>query len=748
MTTTIKNNLYCSLFLVFLAVISGFSQSEIKGSQKVGLVLSGGGAKGLAHIGALKAIDSLGVKIDYIAGTSMGAVIGSLYASGYSGKELEQLFQSVDFEVLIGDEIARSSKSFFERTKKERYALALPFDDFKVQLPSALSKGQNVYNLLSRLMMHVSDVESFEELPIPFFCIATNIETGEQVIMDEGSLPKAVAASGALPSLFQPIQLGDTILMDGGVVNNYPIDELRAKGMDVIIGVDVQDSLATRDELRSAPDILIQINNYRTIKSMNGKAEETDIYIKPDIKDFSVVSFDQGQKIIRNGEIAAFNKIEELFPLKNTRKFKEPLKKVQITDSIKISAIRIKGNERYSRAYVKGKLKLESGNTYSYNTFIKGINNLSGTDNFSSILYEFIPIDDAYILDLDLIENDQTTTLKVGLHHDDLYKTAAIANITQKRLLTNDDVASLDLIVGENLRYKFDYFVDKGFYWSFGVRARHDEFENTVDASLLLSEEQQQELNVQNLAIELSDFTNQIYFQTLFRRDFALSMGAEHKHLKIASETVVINEEDEEQTLFENSDFVSVFGNLYFDTYDDKYFPTKGFLFDGNFKWFVSSSDFNNNFSPFSFAKAKIGYAFKLAPNISTRIGSEGGFKLGEDSNNSLNFAFGGYGNDFINNFISFYGYDFISITGNSFVKGTIDLDFEWTKNHHIALGANYGNLGDDIFEDQEWITSPDFSGYALGYAYESIFGPVEIKYTWSPESNNDIWFFSVGYWF
>lgn len=750
MIITIKNKTIYSLLLLVCISFQTYSQpSNNMEDLKVGLVLSGGGAKGLAHIGVLKTIDSLGIKIDYIAGTSMGAVIGSLYASGYSGKELENIFEDIDFTALIGDEIPRASKSFFERNKKERYALSLPFDNFKVQLPSAISKGQNVYNLFSRLMLHVSDIDDFHDLPIPFFCIATDIETGEQVVIDTGSLPKAVAASGALPSLFQPVQIEGKILMDGGVINNYPIEELRAKGMDIIIGVDVQDSLATREALKSAPDILIQINNYRTINAMKDKADKTDIYIKPDITDFSVVSFDEGKQIIKNGEIAAKDQIIELYKLKDTREASQPLRKFQLNDSIRISSIRINGNDRYSRAYVKGKLKLESGNSYTYKTFIKGLDNLAGTENFSSILYEFIPSEgDSLRLDVDLIESKQTMDLKVGLHHDDLYKTAALVNVTKKKLLTNDDVASLDLIVGENLRYHFDYFIDKGFYWSFGLRSRYDEFDKTINSSLLLDEEQLQSLGVQKLAIELSDFTNQIYFQTLFRRDFALSLGAEHKHLRISSETIVLNDDNEEQSIFENSDFVSLFGTLYFDTYNDKYFPTKGFLFDGDFHWFISSSDYNNNFSPFSFAKVKLGYAFKLLPNLSAVIGSEGGFKLGEDSNNSLNFAFGGYGNDFINNFISFYGYDFISVTGNSFVKGNIDFDLEWTNNHHVSLGANYGNLGDDIFTNTEWASAPDFSGYALGYAYESVIGPIEVKYTWSPEAKNNIWFFSVGYWF
>src|SRR5690606_9149827 len=128
----------------------------------------------------------------------------------------------------------------------------------------------------------------------------------------EGNLAQAVAASGALPSLFQPVIIDDRILIDGGVTNNYPVDELRAVGMDVIIGVDVQDGLADREELNSAPDILLQINNYRTINAMKQKAKKTDIYIKPDVTNFTVISFSEGQKIIDAGENAALERYHDL----------------------------------------------------------------------------------------------------------------------------------------------------------------------------------------------------------------------------------------------------------------------------------------------------------------------------------------------------------------------------------------------------------------------------------------------------
>ena len=235
------------LVLVHWAVIAqdstavDFSKIPQGEELKVGLVLSGGGAKGLAHIGVLKEIEAAGIEIDYIGGTSMGAIIGGLYASGYNAHQLDSIFESVDFEKLIQDDLPRSAQSFYERADRERYAIALPFEHFKVSFPSALSKGQNIYNLFTQLTHHVKETDDFAALDIPFFCVATDAEKGQAIILDKGCLPEAITASGALPSLFSPVLLDDRVLIDGGVVNNYPVEELRKRGANFIIGVDVQD---------------------------------------------------------------------------------------------------------------------------------------------------------------------------------------------------------------------------------------------------------------------------------------------------------------------------------------------------------------------------------------------------------------------------------------------------------------------------------------------------------------------------
>ena len=287
-----------ALFFLLLAINQfSFSQDTIK-KPKIGLVLSGGGAKGFAHVGVLKVIEEAGLKIDFIGGTSMGAVIGGLYASGYNATQIDSIVKVTNFDTLLMDYIPRTSKSFYEKRNDELYALVLPFNKFKIGAPQSISKGMFNYNLFNQLTFHVRHIRDFNQLPIPFLCIATDIEHGEQVIMNKGVLAQALYASSALPSVFSPVIIDNKFLIDGGITNNYPIEEVRKLGADIIIGVDVQNGLRERDELRDGTKILFQINNLQMINKMKKNSKDTDIYIKPDIKDYGAVSFEKAKEII------------------------------------------------------------------------------------------------------------------------------------------------------------------------------------------------------------------------------------------------------------------------------------------------------------------------------------------------------------------------------------------------------------------------------------------------------------------
>lgn len=736
-------------FIFFSGVVLSQDQEEVQKDLKVGLVLSGGGAKGLAHIGALKVIEESGIRVDYIGGTSMGAIVGALYASGYSANQLDSIFNEVDFNTLIQDDIPRSAKTFYEKDESEKYAITLPFDHFQIGFPSGLSKGQNVYNLLSKLTLHVSDIRDFDKLPIPFFCIATNVETGKEVIIDKGYLPRAITASGALPSLFSPVVINDTVYVDGGVVNNYPVDEVREKGVDVVIGVDVQDSLKTRKKLKSAFDVLVQINNYRTIEDMVEKRERTDLYINPNINDFTVVSFNEGDKIIQAGVDEANTLRAELDKIASkqttTRKQKVDFFK---KNSIYINTVEIQGNENYTRAYILGKLKLKVPADITYERFNEGVNNLSATGNFQDINYRLVKNEDeTYKIVFTIRESESKMSIRLGAHYDDLYGTAALMNVTRKRVFTNNDIASFDFVVGDNIRYNFNYYIDKGFYWSIGLNSRYNFFSKDVAINFLSPELPPAENSRLNkLDLEYEDFTNQIYLETLFRRSFLIGAGLEHKWLRYLSETIGIDEDGNPRTVFENTNYLSTYGYLRYDTFNNSFFPREGFFFNGDFHLYLLAEGDNKDFDQFSIAKAQLAYAQSFTSKLSAVISTEGGFKIGGNETRSLDFFLGGYGYNGINNIRPFYGYESLSLRGDTYLKSSLTIDYEIFKKNHINIAANIANVGDDLFTDGKWIDGIDYSGFALGYGMETFLGPLEVKWAFSPERDESEWHIAAGF--
>ena len=733
---------YCLMAVAFFLLPIISKAQEATKRPKIGLVLSGGGAKGFAHIGVLKVLEQAGVKIDYIGGTSMGAVVGGLYASGYSATQIDSIFTNTNFDELLQDYIPRSSKSFYEKRNDEMYAISLPFNKFKIGIPIALSKGMYNYNLLAKLTHKVRNVRDFNQLPIPFVCVATDIEKGEAVILDKGYLAQAMMASSAFPSLFSPVVIDGKLLIDGGVTNNYPADEVRKMGADIIIGVDVQDDLKDRKSLTDATRILVQITNLEMIRKMKEKIKITDIYIKPDISDFGVISFSDGAAIVKKGEEATLAVYDQLKKLTDASQ-KPPLHNLHVTkDTIHLNNIAVNKLDKYTRAYIMGKLKLKAGKDFTYEDLKMGINNLNATQNFSNINYTIEKVNNKDELKINLTENKTKTYLKFGLHYDGLYKSAALINFTYKKGFLKNDVLSFDLGLGDNIRYNLDYYVDNGFYFSYGFKSRYNSFNRNLTTDFnngqLLSQ-----LGLNNINIDFKDFTNQAYIQTVFIQKFLIGLGLEYKYLKIESPTL-----QNTSPVLEKSDYLSAFGYMKYDSFDNKYFPKKGWYFYGDVQSFLHSSDYTKTFNKFSIFKGDIGIAQTFYNKVTLKVQTEAGFSVGRESVHFFDFVLGGYGYNTINNFKHFYGYDFLSISKDSYIKSCFTVDYEVYKKNHLNFSANYANADDKLFKTDDWLTKPKYTGYAIGYGLESVLGPIEVKYTWSPELSKGFVWFSVGFWF
>lgn len=731
------------IFLFVLVVEIGFSQEfQAELPPKIGLVLSGGGAKGFAHVGVLKVIEQTGLKIDYVGGTSMGAVIGGLYAANYSANEIDSIIKTIDFMTLLQDIVPRSQSPFFEKQYGENHLITFPVNSkHKIRLPKAIATGQSVYNKMNALFEHVNTITEFDKLPIPFFCVATDLESGKYVLLEKGHLPEAIRASASLPTLLEPVEMEDRSYIDGGVSNNFPVEEMRSKGATIIIGVDVQGKLEKEEDINSVVDVLNQIINFQMYAKDDEKVQELDIHVKPNTQNFSVTSFDKTLEIIAEGENVAnekravFEKLAMLQKQANVQPLK-PVKKTAIKRHI--SKIEMNSLEHYSRAYILGKMNIEVGDSLSYEEVNEKIDRLSVGNDFDLIKYKIEKLSDwENELRLDIIENKTLSFVKVGVHYDPLYKSSVLLNYTTKHMIQKNDIFSTDFIFGDNIRLNMNYFVDNGFYVSYGVSTRFNNFDANVrfDGDV-----------VNRISKDYSDFTSMLYSQTTFNRKFAVGLGLEYKLLDISTRSLV-RENSKEKSYFEKSNYLNSLAYLKLDTYDRISFPKSGFLVDGEFKYFMGSTDYNDNFTPFSQAKLKLSVVETISDKLTFHLTTEGGVTFQENTSNQFLYTLGGYGENLINNHIPFYGYEFEYYQDHSYLKGMLEVRYEMFKKHTLGFIANYARTDIDVFNDGA-VFQDILSGYAIEYGYLSVLGPVRVVRDWTPDINKGNWYLSIGLWF
>ena len=730
--------------LLLVAFLCNYAQER----PKVGLVLSGGGAKGFAHIGVLKELEKANVQIDYIGGTSMGAIIGGMYAAGYSADQIEKLIRDIDFLSVIQDNVPREETPYFEKVFLGKTAVTLPVKKGNIGLPLGLSKGQNVLNLLTEILSPVDEISDFSKLPIPFFCVGTDIETGQEVILENGSLPLALRASGSFPTLLNPVEVKGRLIVDGGVANNFPVDIMREKGVDIIIGVNVQGTLLKRDELTSVASLLSQIVNFQMYRKSDEQIGNLDIHIHPDISEYTVVSFDDKEAILKEGDRKAkqFRSIFiEIAKKQGNQKIKKHvIKSKPRNKKFLIDRIILKGNKNYTQDYVLGKLRLKEGDSVSYHEISKKINALTATKNFQRVDYSLEKSFEGKKINIIVKENDIKTFLSLGIHYDNLYKTGVLLNYNHKKMFFKNDELSFDVVIGDNIRYDLEYLIDNGYLLSFGVASRFNSFNSEV----LFNEN-----NLNKINVSYSDFTNKAYFQTTFSKKTAFGAGIELKTLKVSSDTFLTNDEE---TLFDQSVYFNPFAFLHVDTHDKNALPTKGFSLSTKFRWFLLSNRNESldkfalgsvGFNQYSQIDGRLSFAKTFYDKLTFQFISEAGFTLGEEDSEIFDYRLGGYNQNYINNFIPFYGYSISSLSDQSFLKSEFHFRYKIFENHHLGVLANYARVSKNVLNRGELLNETK-SGYAVGYSLETILGPIELKYAWSPDHNDRFLLFNLGFWF
>src|SRR5205823_10283099 len=274
-------------------------------AQRVGVALSGGAARGLAHIGVLKVLEQAGVPVDVITGTSMGSVVGGLYAVGYTAAQLDTIVTTEDWYRLLTDPVDRRDLAVERKFTEDHYLLTLPIHRGGIKLPKSVVPGQRISQLLTGLTWSAHAIRDFRALPIPFAAVATDLETSKAVVLDHGFLPDAIRASMALPSVFSPVELADTAFIDGGVVRNLPAQDARVLGADVLICSDVTDPLEPRDSIVSLVDVLVQSVSFRVWDSEAEQRSKCDVLILPEVRGFATFGFTRARDVIARGETAA-----------------------------------------------------------------------------------------------------------------------------------------------------------------------------------------------------------------------------------------------------------------------------------------------------------------------------------------------------------------------------------------------------------------------------------------------------------
>jgi NTE family protein len=422
----------------------------------IGLVLGGGGARGSAHIGVLKAIDELNIPIDLVVGTSIGSFVGGLYATNHSAAEIEHMFLSTNWDRGYQDQQPRN---LIPNRRKERndefpiqFGIGLDLDGFK--LPKGIIQGQGMKSIIDRLLGVYPELNSFDDLAIPYRAIAADAETGEQVVLDKGDLATAMQASMSLPGILRPISINGRLLVDGGIANNLPVSVARQMGAEIIIAVDIGTPSLEKEQLVSTLDIVNQMTNFLTQSNQKIARESLtakDIHIQPNLDEVSIVGFNQMAEGIDSGYRAAKFSFKKLGALEKdstqastpaaslfkSSDVRQEFTRQEIENQI-IDRIELVNNSRLGDDYILHRMQLEAGKPYSHEEVERGIQRLYGQGTIARATTSAREEDEKTILVVHVEEKEWGPGyLDFKLTFEDDFKSFSLFGIGASWLYTN-----------------------------------------------------------------------------------------------------------------------------------------------------------------------------------------------------------------------------------------------------------------------------------------------------------------------
>ncbi len=720
-------------YLLVIVTLCGnpapLSAQENTGRPRVGLALSGGGAKGLAHLGVIKVMEEAGLKPDYITGVSMGSIVGGMYAMGYSPDSIARMFRMFDWEHAMSDMIAENKIIFLEKRHFKNSLIALPITRDAINIPSGLINGQQIESGLNHYFWPAATITDFSKLPIPFLCLATDVVTSKKVVFRSGYLPDAIRASIAIPSVFTPVKTDTAVLVDGGVVRNYAATELREMGADIVIGSYVSFRGYKEKDLGTAYGILKQIGFLSSLADYEEQKRQTDIMVEPELGTINTLSFNNIDTIIARGYREAlkyrdvFEKLADSLDAIGPR---EPVKALPDVRYYRFDNIRVTGNEIISDAQIIGVLDVMPGENVDRDLLEERIELLYGKNWFEKVRYRIIPEENELTLEIDCIERPRAM-LYGSLHYDPALSAGAIVNFSIRDLITPRSVINLDSYIGQFYRIRLSsiQFVDKS--QKFGLEASF--FADNTRLPL----------------IKLRNETGPMLSQN-FNTAFSLSKRLSLNHLMTLTAS------------FENQhlvpDFLTSTGitRLTYDylrlnycyqtnTLDRKHFPNQGVssgislsalrMIRGVVRTGSGRSvyDPGDEDSPFSFdrnyvTRAWINSYSPISKKVTFLVGGDILFTTGTDSITSGNdfWLLGGI-DPLTDRSISAAGFYPNQITVRNVGGLRLGTDIEIITDLHLTVDLNLFALKEPYREAGFTI----MGGYAIGAGYMTVAGPVRI---------------------
>ncbi|GJM61094.1 patatin-like phospholipase family protein [Persicobacter diffluens] len=740
------------VYFLFLPFILFGKDKNTAERPKIGLVLSGGGAKGLAHIGILKAMENAGIRPDYITGTSMGSLVGGLYAIGYSADEIETIVSGVDWEKVLSNKIPFRNVVVEEKPYYNRFMIDLVFDGKKLSLPAGVLQSQQINQLLSTLTRGVHNIESFDDFPIPFRCVASDIVKGEKVVLDSGNLALSMRASMAIPSIFTPIEMGDRILVDGGLIRNFPVDEVLEMGADYVIGVLVAQDLLDRKNLKSATGILYQSAWMNGVYDTREQTKKCDILITPDLMAFSAASFSKTPEILEIGkEYGALYEDQFQALADSLAKFPEQntLKKPLLKDEYKITELDLGPNLNRNQDLLESTIKMKKSNEWSINEINNELTRLYGTLKFSNLNFE---IEDTEKKDGDAIkiigQESPPGRLSFSPNYSSEYRTGLVFNFAIYDFLAPSSRWLGELNLSENPYIHLNFLKNIGKSNRFALYADINAIQNPLP--------RYNEKGNKTALMTEAIFQPRVGLRTTgtFRHTFGLDFGA-----KLANQSPTIADEALRivNTLsYTNMEYRFTYS---YNSINRRYYPTSGAWV--NFNTIVGEGveriKFDNeavsdiveeqvNLSEFvtlsEIAVSTFGFDqyVQFNDNLSLQIGGNLGFSYNTNQNllNSL-YVGGFYPRE--ENSIPFWGLSLREIPVENLGIARLGIQYGFQNKLFLKLMANYGKMKlVDSFLVSDLNPQPDpfilepnsqeFEAFGVGgeIGYLTPFGPISFQ--------------------